>query len=367
MLRPYDVLFVPLTPIATLNQIVDQYINKMVPTSTFPYNLNTTFKSRTDVGPGTRRSAAPHAPCCSRPRRGTVFILFKRKTALLTLIGAGFLAALFWVLVIRDPAYQVTAKVPVKIGAGANPRPLLDRPPATVSYFKQDVNSEGHPPSSAVIAQVVDYFKMDQPSEPVVPTGVFPRIDRIGAMEGVRNLFDKLLIAIGLREEIASASSLSHAAAAGSPSRRSRVQRARGDDGLLSASSGMVLNKLLEFYQEFRRSVFRDVGSPFFETRAKSGDLQAPRQRRELRVEPQHRVYREAERGPPRSNAWRGGRPHAGPDRFAGRVREGGASRGQPQGVAGFRNPGRVRADSFPSKIMLDSPISSGSAAAHAG
>ena len=45
MLRPFDVLFVPLTPIAKLDQIVDQYINKIVPTSmSFPYNLNTTFK-----------------------------------------------------------------------------------------------------------------------------------------------------------------------------------------------------------------------------------------------------------------------------------------------------------------------------------
>lgn len=45
MLRPFDLLFVPLTPIAKLNQIVDQYINKMVPTSmSFPYNLNTTYK-----------------------------------------------------------------------------------------------------------------------------------------------------------------------------------------------------------------------------------------------------------------------------------------------------------------------------------
>jgi len=45
LLRPYDVIFVPMTPIAQLNVIVDQYINKMVPTSmSFPYSINTTYK-----------------------------------------------------------------------------------------------------------------------------------------------------------------------------------------------------------------------------------------------------------------------------------------------------------------------------------
>jgi protein involved in polysaccharide export with SLBB domain len=45
LLRPYDVIFVPMTPIAQLNVLVDQYINKMVPTSmSFPYSINTTYK-----------------------------------------------------------------------------------------------------------------------------------------------------------------------------------------------------------------------------------------------------------------------------------------------------------------------------------
>jgi uncharacterized protein involved in exopolysaccharide biosynthesis len=227
----------------------------------------------------------PHDPALLQTSaRDLVFILFKRKTALLTFIGAGLLAALFWVLVIRDPAYQVTAKVLVKIGAElANPATMLDRPAGTVSYFKQDVNSEKDIlQSTAVIAQVVDYFKMDQPSEPVVPTGVFPRIryEIKRAMQGVRNLFDKLLIAIGLREEMSKREFVIMQLQQG------LAVEAQQESNVLVATmalpvrqgSGMVLNKLLEFYQEFRRNAFRDAGAvSFFETRAakSEADLQA--------------------------------------------------------------------------------------------
>lgn len=44
LLQPYDVVFLPLTPIAQLNIWVEKYINRMVPSSVsfpFPYNLNT--------------------------------------------------------------------------------------------------------------------------------------------------------------------------------------------------------------------------------------------------------------------------------------------------------------------------------------
>ncbi len=207
--------------------------------------------------------------------RDLVFILFKRKTALLTLVAAGLLGALFWVLVIRDPAYEVTAKVLVKIGAElANPATMLDRPPTTVSSFKQDVNSEKDIlQSSAVIAQVVDYFKMDQPSEPVVPEGVFPRIryEIKRVMQGAREVFDNLLIAIGLRE------ALSQREFVIMQLQQGLLVEAQHESNVLVATlifpqregSGMVLNKLLEFYQEFRRNAFRDAGAvAFFEARA---------------------------------------------------------------------------------------------------
>jgi hypothetical protein len=49
VLRPYDVVFVPMTPIAIVGEYVEQYINKIVPKSlTFPYNLNT----RVTIGSG---------------------------------------------------------------------------------------------------------------------------------------------------------------------------------------------------------------------------------------------------------------------------------------------------------------------------
>lgn len=45
LLRPYDVIFVPMTPIAQVNVFVDQYINKIIPSQmSFPYNLNTSYK-----------------------------------------------------------------------------------------------------------------------------------------------------------------------------------------------------------------------------------------------------------------------------------------------------------------------------------
>ncbi len=43
-LKPYDVVFVPKTPIARAGQFVDQYLNSLVPRAlAFPYNLNNTI------------------------------------------------------------------------------------------------------------------------------------------------------------------------------------------------------------------------------------------------------------------------------------------------------------------------------------
>lgn len=230
--------------------------------------------------------------------RDLVFILFKRRTALLTLIAAGLGAALVWLLMIRDPAYEVTAKVLVKIGAElANPATMLDRPPTTVSYFSQDVNSEiDILQSSAVIAQVVDFFKMDQPSVPVPPEGVLPRIryELKRVVQGAKDLFDRFLIAIGLREAI------SKREFAIMQLQQGLVVEVQHESNVLVAKlvlpqregSGLVLNKLLDFYQDFRRHAFRDAGAvAFFEQRATESEAKLRAAEEELaRFEAGHEI-----------------------------------------------------------------------------
>lgn len=52
-LAPYDVLYVPMTPIAQVGEFVEQYINRLVPTALqFPYDLNTRVEIiNQDTGP----------------------------------------------------------------------------------------------------------------------------------------------------------------------------------------------------------------------------------------------------------------------------------------------------------------------------
>lgn len=218
--------------------------------------------------------AQPDPELFQTSARDLVFILFKRKTALLTLVLAGLLATLFWLTIIRDQAYEVTAKILMKIGADqANPATMLDRPPTVMSYFAQVVNSElDILQSSAVIAQVVDYFHMDQPAPVVVPKGVFARIrfETKRAIRWVRDLLDEGLIAMGVRERV------SKREFAIMQLQQGLAVEAQHESNVIVAKlalpnregSGMVLNKLLELYQEFRRNAFRDEGAvAFFQQR----------------------------------------------------------------------------------------------------
>jgi len=51
-LRPYDVVYVPMSAIAEIGEFVEQYINKLVPRSlSFPYDLNTRVDVRNDEDP----------------------------------------------------------------------------------------------------------------------------------------------------------------------------------------------------------------------------------------------------------------------------------------------------------------------------
>jgi len=148
-----------------------------------------------------------------------------------------------------------------------------------LNYFAQVVNSElDILQSSAVIAQVVDYFHMDQPAPVVVPKGVFARIrfEIKRAMKGVRDLLDEALIAMGVREQV------SKREFAIMQLQQGLAVEAQQESNVIVAKlvlpnregSGMVLNKLLELYQEFRRNAFRDEGAvAFFEQRlSKSKD-----------------------------------------------------------------------------------------------
>jgi uncharacterized protein involved in exopolysaccharide biosynthesis len=200
-------------------------------------------------------------------------ILFKRKWSILTIFVAGIASAFVYVTLIRDDAYEITAKLLVKIGQEqAPPSTILTAPPAVLGYRNQDVNSEiDILTSSDLIAQVVDRLGLDrQAPKPPAPTALIPRIkyevkERIDV---VKDWTNELLISAGFRVR------LNPREAAIFMLKQGLQVAAQPESNIIAVrlavparqGASAIVNTLLDLYLRFRLTLFQDRGAiPFFE------------------------------------------------------------------------------------------------------
>ncbi|MBI2527812.1 MAG: hypothetical protein HYV93_17740 [Candidatus Rokubacteria bacterium] len=208
--------------------------------------------------------------------RDLVFILFKRKWSILSILLATLVGATVWIGIIRDDLYQVSAKVLVKLGQEqATPPTVLGGPPTVIAYRRADVNSEVDIiQSTEVLGQVVDLLGLDKPAPPgPAPAELIPRIrQRLGARaQGSKAWFNEALINLGFRVRLAPREAAIALLQDGLSVRAPRESNIVVVELLVGTREGasVILNTLLDVYQRFRVKLHQDPGAvPFFEAEA---------------------------------------------------------------------------------------------------
>jgi len=204
--------------------------------------------------------------------RSLFAILFRRKWAILGVLVTTLAGALFYLLVVRDDLYVVTASLLVKLGPEqALPSTILGLPPAVTGQRVQDVNSEAQILlSQELLGQVVDALRLDLPA-PVAPppAGLIPRVryELKGWSRRLKESLNEALIRAGFRERLNPRETAIYYL------QRGLNAEAEHDSNIVLVSlavpfrkeGSVILNTLLERYLKFRLGLFRDAAAvPFF-------------------------------------------------------------------------------------------------------
>jgi uncharacterized protein involved in exopolysaccharide biosynthesis len=205
-----------------------------------------------------------------------VFILFKRKWSVLTILATTMLVAVVWLWFIREDVYQISAKILVKIGPEQAPPPTVvgASPPLVVGYRYNEVNSEAAILDNAeLLGRVIDKLGLDKPGPPPpVPERLIPRLryEIRRVVRGTKEWFQEILVQIGLRPR------LTYRERVLATLRRGLSVEPLRDSNVFVASmvtpyregSSLLLNQLLEEYQEFRLRLYQDESVEFFRNEA---------------------------------------------------------------------------------------------------
>ena len=203
--------------------------------------------------------------------RDLTIALFRHRWSFVLIVATAFVSAVIWLWVIRDQAYEVSAKLLVRIGSEQSAPPtVLDERAVFIGARTQDVNSEAdilH--NRDLLARVVDELGLDKPGPPKTPpAGLLPRVrfELREAMRAVREWTDEALIQLGMRDRLTpreKALALLDRSLLVTPQRESNVLVVRM---FLPerTGGGKVLNTLLEFYRDFRLNVYQDESAVSF-------------------------------------------------------------------------------------------------------
>jgi uncharacterized protein involved in exopolysaccharide biosynthesis len=225
--------------------------------------------------------------------RDLAFIVFKRKWSILVILGTVLFGSVAWLWLIRDDVYGVSAKVLVRVGREEAPSAastLGSQPPMVVGYRYQDVNSELDVlQSTELLAKVVDDLHLDKPGpQAPVPQQFIPRLRyRVkSAVRWFKDWEEEFLIRIGLRERL-------------TPREKAIAMLQQGlsvktdkDSNVFVAilvlpmrrGSSIVLNDLLDKYQDFRLKLYHDNSVTFFQQEVNDGGAKLRKAESNLRT-----------------------------------------------------------------------------------
>jgi len=205
--------------------------------------------------------------------RDLISVVCKRLWGIVTIVVVALMCSLVYVMVIKEDAYETSAKILVKLGQEQAPPATMMGLPMVVGYRNQEVNTEiDILQSTELIAQVVDHLRLDKPGPPIPPPpGIIPRIryEVKRLTRGAKDLADEVLIRAGLRTRIGDrefAILMLQRGLAVAAQRDSNVVHIKMIVPFREGSS-VVLNTLLERYLKFRATLYDDQAAvPFFQT-----------------------------------------------------------------------------------------------------
>lgn len=206
--------------------------------------------------------------------RDLALVVFRRKWSVLAVFVVTILSALVYLFLIKDELYELEAKILVKIGREqAPPTTLVGERPLIMGYRHQDVNSEVDIlKSTDLLAKVVDELHLDRPGPPEPPPpGIFQRLkyESRRLSKWFKDGLNELLIRVGMRERLSE-----RELAILGLQKRLRVEPIRDSNVLavyllvpIRQGSSIILNKLMEYYLDFRRQVYQDPTAVGFFTK----------------------------------------------------------------------------------------------------
>lgn len=202
--------------------------------------------------------------------RDLFIVLFKWQWTILLVLSTVAAMTLIWLVLFKAPAYQVTAKLLVKLGnEQATPTTLVGKQLSSLGYRSYDVNSEVEILSSPfILGQLVDHFGMDRTEADAVPDKLLPRLRYwLRQIKGqVSESINEFLIQVGFRERL-------------SPREQAIFNLEQGlsvtpmhESYVIVVSlalpvrvgASQVLNKLIEIYLDRRREIFDDKAAVDF-------------------------------------------------------------------------------------------------------
>ncbi|MBI5836205.1 MAG: hypothetical protein HZB25_03060 [Candidatus Eisenbacteria bacterium] len=208
--------------------------------------------------------------------RDIATVVFRHLRAVVIIVVTALVCALAWMFLLREDAYEVSAKLLVRIGREqAAPTTVLDPRSMFIAERALDVNSEVEILyNRELLAGVVDQLGLDRaPAAAPAPRGPFAwaRHQLRQAVLGIRTRITDALVVLGFREKLTprqqAIAMLEHSL---------RVTRQR-DSNIVVATltlparegASLVLNTIIDRYQRFRSTLFQDRSAVnFFRLRA---------------------------------------------------------------------------------------------------
>jgi uncharacterized protein involved in exopolysaccharide biosynthesis len=211
-------------------------------------------------------------------------VLWKRRWALTSVVLLTMLIGVFYIFIVRDDLYMVSARILVKLGREqAPPSTILGSGPQVIGYRSAEVNTETEIfQSRQLYEQLVTDLGLDKPgAPPVPPAGLFQRVrfELKAFSKQVSEWKNEMLIRAGLRPRLTERQKVI------AQLQESISVEAATDSNVFVAifatpfrqGGSTVLDRHIENYLKYRRKLYSEDSVKLFadETRRTSAELES--------------------------------------------------------------------------------------------
>lgn len=203
--------------------------------------------------------------------RDLLNVVFRRKWSVITIISAGMIGVLVWMLCIRTESYESRARILIRIGHEQSTASTIGTSAVMITGDRtQDVNSEVNIlQSTDLLEALIDRLHLDKPGPPKPPPQQLLariRYEVKNTIHAVRDWEENTAIKLGLRQALTPREKVLDNL------RQGLTVEAERNSNIVTVllavpdreASAPILNNLVDLYQTFRLKLYRDPGAPEF-------------------------------------------------------------------------------------------------------